>query len=65
MTKYYIVKFPDENNDVSVVPSNWLSGETCYWPLSDKKIHKQIKRAEVPDSTWLTYKYSIIKEFGM
>ncbi|XP_064467933.1 uncharacterized protein LOC135378777 [Ornithodoros turicata] len=52
---FFIVKFPDEENMVAVVPSNWMAGDDrCYWPPSkdEKKASLYIRKRKTPTYGW-------------
>lgn len=67
MARYAVVVF-DEDNDVSTVPSSWLTdGENkCYWPpiRNSQKLSKAIKSRCAPQDNWPTYKARVLSKCG-
>jgi len=62
--EFSIVKFPEENDAVAVVPNIWLIEGYCYWPPPGD-ISKLSRKRVVPDiDTWSKNRYTVIKEFG-
>ncbi|XP_064473827.1 uncharacterized protein LOC135388295 [Ornithodoros turicata] len=53
-TCYTIVKFPNEENQVAVVPSSWVVGTSCYWPpeKEERKIGIYVRKNKVPSLDW-------------
>ncbi|KAJ8351641.1 hypothetical protein SKAU_G00231170 [Synaphobranchus kaupii] len=62
---YIVVKFPEENNIVAVVPQSWCDGENvCYWPPYPTMEHvkKASQNREEPDIfTWTQHSAVILK----
>lgn len=56
---YAVVKFPEENGVLSVVPFSWLSttspGTLCRWPPSNVPTKKASKKLLIPTDEWGTY----------
>ena len=66
MGGYAVVAF-DDDNEVSVVPSIWLTdGETkCYWPpYRDSKLSKAIKARYPPQEQWSQYTARVLSKTG-
>ena len=67
MEKFYIVKFPDEEDAVEVIPKVWVTNISCYWPPACKPsvFKKLVKKCQEPDvNTWTIHIVKIIKGFG-
>lgn len=47
--EFNIVKFPDENNDVALVPTKWIVRGQCYWPPPPSDVTKLAKKITDPD----------------
>ncbi|CAG9840787.1 unnamed protein product [Diabrotica balteata] len=57
-----VVKFPDENDAVEVVPTSWLYEELYYWPPFTKNtIRETIERCSSPDKNWPSFKFEHLK----
>ena len=61
---FLIVKFPDEEDRIAVVPHNWFEADSCHWPPG-KDVEKLVKKQRVPEENWPEeYPAKIIKLFG-
>lgn len=67
MAGYAVVAF-DEENEVSVVPSIWLTdgGTKCYWPSyrNASKVAKAIKEKSSPQENWTMYSARVLSKCG-
>lgn len=62
---YLIVKFPNEDDAVAVIPSKWVLGGECFWPPPPSDVTKLVKRGTSPDfDKWTKCAVTTIKKFG-
>lgn len=62
--RWLVVEFIQDNNNVEVIPKNWLStcNSFCYWPIAESIINltKAIKQCKPVDrDSWKQYKIRI------
>lgn len=67
MARYAVVAF-EEENEVSVVPSAWMTDEErkCYWPpyRNTAKLTKAIKERDSPKDNWCKYTARVLSKCG-
>lgn len=62
---FAIVKFPQEEDTVAVVPRIWLRENYCLWPPgNDKSIRKLIEKSAEPSDLWSKVDFVVIGWFG-
>jgi len=47
---FAVVKFPNEEDSLAVIPENWCTKEGCYWPpyKSQERLKKAVLYHEKP-----------------
>lgn len=63
---YVVVEYTD-NNELAVIPDNWLEGTGCaVWPniKSSKKLNSAIMQYKDPESDWKAYPVRIMYKCG-
>ncbi|XP_064474077.1 uncharacterized protein LOC135388439 isoform X2 [Ornithodoros turicata] len=52
--RFTIVKFPNEENQVAVVPSSWVVDTSCFWPpeKEQRKVGLYVRKEKAPGTHW-------------
>ncbi|XP_064465358.1 uncharacterized protein LOC135376828 isoform X2 [Ornithodoros turicata] len=55
--KYWIVKFPEEQNSIAIVHATWMQNGKCAWPneKDPRRLQQITMKGLKPQSSWLTY----------
>ncbi|XP_051785399.1 uncharacterized protein LOC114654088 [Erpetoichthys calabaricus] len=63
---FLVVQFIDEQKSVSVIPQNWYSDGTTFWPnyTSDQRLNKAARYAEEPGPDWTKHDVRVLKSYG-
>jgi hypothetical protein len=46
--EFYIIKFPNEQDAIAVVPALWIEDKICYWPPSLSNTSSLAKKKAQP-----------------
>lgn len=60
---FALIKFPEEDDRIAVVPVSWYKNGVCKWPKS-KSVLKFAKSSCFYDETWESYPATIMKIYG-
>lgn len=61
---FSIVEFL-ESDEVSLVPTKWISGGNCKWPPPPQDPSKAIKKNVDPGNSWNLFKIRVLKTTGL
>jgi hypothetical protein len=63
--EFYIIKFPNEQDAIAVVPALWIEDKICYWPPSLSNTSSLAKKKAQPvKKTWEKHVFEVIQGFG-
>lgn len=65
--EFSIVKFPEEDDVLAVVPNVWINvdKDSCFWPPRFTDAAKAARNNYTPDpSTWQQCKVTVMHSFG-
>ncbi|XP_040072422.1 uncharacterized protein LOC120844618 [Ixodes scapularis] len=55
---FLVVRFPEQDDEVAVVHTKWVHGNSCLWPpeKESRRLRELIKKGATPMSSWKKFK---------
>ena len=63
---YYVVAFPEEDDQVAVVPEHWVTaqGTMCYWPPAGRSADAAARQLAPVTATWSISACRLLGSYG-
>ncbi|XP_077498416.1 uncharacterized protein LOC144109471 isoform X2 [Amblyomma americanum] len=61
--QYIVVKFPEEDDSVAIVPKRWIRNDMCRWPPEMRHVDSLLKAGATPGPDWKELPCMVVQAF--